>query len=172
MEKRARHDLDVTSRERSYQWDDPTELAAAGRQLSGMDYLCAIVTGELPHPPICATIGFRIASVEEGHSVIELEPGEHQYNPIGTVHGSVIVAALDSAMGWAVHSTLPAGVGYTTVNLATTFLRAVRSDSGTLRCDGTVVQAGRRIALAEARLMDASGRLYAHATSTCMILQP
>lgn len=160
----------MVTRERTYSWKDPSELAAAGRQRSGLDYLRAIMAGDLPHPPICATIGFRIAAVEEGRGVIELEPGEHQYNPIGTVHGSVIVAALDSAAGNAVHSTLPAGVGYTTVNLATTFLRAVTSDSGTLRCEGEVVQAGRRIVLAEARLRGADGRLHAHATATCMIL--
>jgi uncharacterized protein (TIGR00369 family) len=158
------------ARERAYSWEDPTELAAVGMQRSGLDYLRAIAAGELPHPPVCATIGFRIAEVDEGRSVIELSTGEHQYNTIGTVHGSVIVAALDSAAGNAVHSTLPVGVGYTTVNLTTTFLRAVRRDSGTLRCEGRLIQAGRRIALAEARLTGDDGRAYAHATATCMIL--
>jgi uncharacterized protein (TIGR00369 family) len=159
-------------RERSYSWEDPTELAAAGMQRSGFDYLRAIVDGELPHPPVCATIGFRITEVDEGWSVVELDPGEHQYNPIGTVHGSVVVAALDSAAGNAVHSTLPPGTGYTTVQLSTTFLRPVKSDTGTLRCEGRLVQAGRRIALSEARLVgaDDDARPYAHATATCMIL--
>lgn len=159
-------------RERSYSWEDPTELAAAGRQRSGLEYLRAIVAGELPHPPVCATIGFRISEVDEGRSVIELDPGEHQYNPIGTVHGSIIVAALDSAAGNAVHSTLPAGVGYTTVQLSTTFLRPVEADTGTLRCEGRIVRAGRRIALSEARLVgpDGDAAPYAHATATCMIL--
>lgn len=162
----------MTLRERTYQWQDPAELATSSAQASGLDYLRAIMVGELPHPPVCATIGFRITSVEEGRASIELQPGEHQYNTIGTVHGSVIVAALDSAAGNAVHSTLPAGVGYTTVNLATTFLRTVHADSGTLRCDAVVLHGGRRIAVAEARLKDASDRLVAHANATCMILGP
>ena len=113
-----------------------------------------------------------IAEVDEGHSVIELEPGEHQYNPIGTVHGSVIVAALDSAAGNAVHSTVPAGTGYTTVDLTTNFLRPVTADSGMLRCIGTVVNRGRRTALAQARLYDADERLLAYAVATCLILGP
>lgn len=158
-------------RQRTYQWDDPTQLAAVGAQRSGLAYLQAIVSGELPHPPICKTIGFRIASVDEGRAVVELEPGEHHYNPIGMVHGSVIVAALDSAAGCAVHTTLPVGVGYTTVDLGTTFLRAGRADTGLLRCEGTMIHAGRRIAVAEARLLDAAGRLYAHAKATCLILR-
>lgn len=158
-------------RQRTYQWEDPTKLAALGAQRSGLDYLQAIVSGELPHPPICATVGFRIAAVDEGHAVVELEPGEHHYNPIGMVHGSVVVAALDSAAGCAVHTTLPMGVGYTTVDLGTTFLRAVRADTGTLRCEGTVIHGGRRIAVAEARLLDGAGRLYAHAKATCLILR-
>jgi uncharacterized protein (TIGR00369 family) len=160
----------MEQRQRSYSWEDPTGLAAAGAERSGIDYIRAIIAGELPHPPICATIGFRIAEIEEGRSVIELEPGEHQYNPIGTIHGSVIVAALDSAAGNAVHSTLPVGVGYTTVDLSTTFLRPVQADTGTLRSEGRIVHSGRRIALAEARLTDAGGRLYAHGKTTCMIL--
>lgn len=160
----------MSGRERSYSWENPTELAAAGMQRSGLDYLTAIMNGELPHPPICATIGFRFTEVEEGRCVMELEPGEHQYNPIGMVHGGVVVTLLDSVTGSAVHSTLPAGVGYTTVSLTTAFLRQVRSDSGTLRSEGQVVKAGRRIALAEATLTDREDRIYAHATATCMIL--
>lgn len=159
-------------RERTTSWVDPAELFAEGLKRSGRDYIQAMISGELPHPPICATVGFRIAEVGEGRCVIELEPGEHQYNPVGTVHGSVIVAALDSAAGSAVHATLPAGVGYTTIDLLTTFLRPVHADTGTLRCEGTVVHAGRRIAVADAALTDGDGRQYARATSTCMILAP
>ena len=158
-------------RQRTYQWEDPAQLAAVGAQRSGLEYLRGIASGNLPHPPICATVGFRIASVDEGRAVIELEPGEHQYNPIGTVHGSVMVAALDSAAGCAVHTTLPVGVGYTTVDLGTTFLRTVRADTGTLRCEGTMIHSGRRIAVAEARLLDAEERVYAHAKATCLILR-
>jgi uncharacterized protein (TIGR00369 family) len=160
----------VPDRERSYSWEDPTALASAGMRMAGLDYLRAMLDGELPLPPICATIGFRFVAMDEGRAVMELEPGEHQYNPIGTVHGSVIVALLDSVAGSAVHSTLPAGVGYTTVNINTTFLRAVSADTGVLRAEGRVLKAGRRVALAEAELADADGNLYGHATSNCLII--
>jgi uncharacterized protein (TIGR00369 family) len=162
----------VTARERSYSWEDPAALAAAGMQRSGLDYLRAMMDGELPHPPICATIGFRFVEVDEGRCAMELEPGDHQYNTIGTIHGGVIVTLLDSVTGSAVHSTLPTGTGYTTVSLNTTFLKPVRSDSGILRAEGGVVRAGRRIALAEARLINGEGDLHAHATANCMILGP
>lgn len=157
-------------RERVVRWEDPAALLREGMQRSGLDYLRAMQEGELPHPPICATIGFRFVEFEEGRAVMELEPGEHQYNPIGTVHGGVIVALLDSVAGSAVHTTLPAGVGYTTVSLTTSFLRPVQADSGTLRAEGRLVKAGRRVALAEADLKDQDGRLYGHATSSCLIL--
>ncbi len=156
--------------ERSYTWEDPTALAAAGRDLSGRDYLEAMLAGDLPSPPICATIGFHFLSVDEGVVGMELSPGEHQYNPIGTVHGGVIVTVLDSVAGSAVHSTLPAGVGYTTVGITTSFLRPVRADTGTLRAEGRVIKAGRRMALAEATLTDGAGSLYAHATANCLII--
>lgn len=162
----------MPDRERSYAWEDPTALAQAGSHMAGLEYLRAMQTGELPHPPICATIGFRFVEFVEGRAVMELEPGEHHYNPIGTVHGSVIVALLDSVTGSAVHTTLPAGVGYTTTSINTTFLRAVRGDTGTLRAEGRLIRAGRRMALAEAELTDAEGTLYAHATASCMILTP
>jgi uncharacterized protein (TIGR00369 family) len=162
----------MSDRERTYSWEDPTGLARAGAQMPGLDFLRAMLRGDLPHPPICATIGFRFVEFDEGRAVMELETGEHQYNPIGTVHGSVIVALLDSVTGSAVHTTLPAGVGYTTVSINTSFLRPVRSDSGTLRAEGRLLRAGRRVALAEADLTDADGTLYAHATANCMILEP
>jgi uncharacterized protein (TIGR00369 family) len=162
----------MTERARSYSWDDPTDLARSGTQMSGLEYLRSMQAGDLPHPPICATVGFRFVGFDEGRAVMELEPGEHQYNPIGAVHGGVIVTLLDSVAGSAVHTTLPPGVGYTTVGINTTFLRAVRSDTGTLRAEGRLIRGGRRIALAEAELTDAGGNLYAHATSNCLIIAP
>lgn len=161
----------MTDRERSYSWVDPMTLAAESRSRGGLEYLDAIVRGELPHPPICATIGFRIAEVSEGRCVIELEPGEHQYNTIGLVHGAVVVAALDSAAGSAVHTTCPAGTGYSTIDLTTTFTRAISRDTGTLRCEGTLINRGRRVALSQARLVGPDGKLYAHGTTTCLILE-
>jgi uncharacterized protein (TIGR00369 family) len=160
----------MSARQRTYTWEDPTRLAATGAQRSGLDYLRSMLQGELPHPPICATVGFRFVELDEGRVVLELEPGEHQYNTIGTVHGGVIVTLLDSAAGSAVHTTLPAGVGYTTVSITTSFLRTVRADTGILRVEGRLLKAGRRLALAEAELTNAEGALYAHATANCMIL--
>jgi uncharacterized protein (TIGR00369 family) len=168
----AGEEVVMTERARSYSWEDPTDLARSGTQLSGLEYLGAMLAGDLPHPPICATIGYRFIALDEGRAVMELEPGEHQYNPIGTVHGGVIVTLLDSVAGSAVHTTLPPGVGYTTVGINTSFLRAVRYDSGTLRAEGRLIRAGRRVALAEADLTDVDGNLYAHATSNCLILAP
>lgn len=162
----------MTERTRTYAWEDPSALARAGGAMSGLDYLRAMQTGELPHPPICATVGFRMVEFEEGLAVMLLDTGEHQYNPIGTIHGGVITTLLDSVAGSAVHTTLPAGVGYTTVSINTSFLRPLRADSGTLRAEGRVIRAGRRVALAEAELTDADGTLYAHATSNCLILSP
>jgi uncharacterized protein (TIGR00369 family) len=162
----------MTERARSYSWEDPTDLARSGTQMSGLEYLRAMQAGDLPHPPICATVGFRFVGFDEGRAVMELEPGEHQYNPIGTVHGGVIVTLLDSVAGSAVHTTLPPGVGYTTVGINASFLRAVRGNTGTLRAEGRLIRAGRRLALAEADLTDADGNLYAHATSNCLIVAP
>ena len=125
----------MTERARSYSWEDPTDLARSGMQMSGLEYLRAMQAGDLPHPPICATVGFRFVGFDEGRAVMELEPGEHQYNPIGTVHGGVIVTLLDSVAGSAVHTTLPPGVGCTTVSINTSFLRAVRGATGTLRAE-------------------------------------
>lgn len=160
----------MTERQRTYSWDDPAALAEAASTMAGLDYLRAIVAGELPHPSICATIGFRLVAAEPGRSTLELSCGEHQYNTVGSVHGGVIVTMLDSAAGNALHSTLPAGVGYTTVSLTTNFLRAVHLDSGVLLAEGRLIRAGRRLALCEATLQDAEGRLYGHATANCMIL--
>ncbi|MEX2551177.1 MAG: PaaI family thioesterase [Nitriliruptoraceae bacterium] len=160
----------MTAQERTYTWEDPATLAATGRDMAGRDYLEAMLAGDLPSPPICATIGFRFVAIEDGVAVMELSPGEHQYNTIGSVHGGVIVTLLDSVAGSAVHSTLPAGIGYTTVGITTSFLRTVRADTGLLRAEGRVIKAGRRVALAEATLTDEAGSLYAHATANCLII--
>ena len=107
--------------------------------------------------------------VEQGRVTVLLDPQEFHYNPLGTVHGGMLSTLLDTAAACAVHSTLPAGVGYTSLDLSVKFLRPVTVASGRLRCEGQVLQRGRRTALAEARLTDAAGRLVAHATSSCMI---
>lgn len=138
--------------------------------LDGFEQLQAIRDGLLPAAPIAATLGFAGFDVpERGTAVFELDPELRHYNPIGSVHGGVFATLLDSACGCAVHSTLAVGERYTSLDLTVKFLKAVTVDSGRLRAVGTVMQRGRRTALAEARLYDGRDRLVAHATSTCMI---
>lgn len=140
------------------------------RTTSGLDLLQVIAAGEVPVPPVMNTLAFEAVEVEEGRVVFELSPAEFHYNPIGTVHGGVLATVLDSAAGCAVHCTLSAGTGYTSLDLSVRFVYAVTAESGRLRCEGTVLARGRRTALAEARLTDARDRLVAHATSTCLLL--
>jgi uncharacterized protein (TIGR00369 family) len=154
----------------SVAWEDPVALAQAGRSMAGIEFLRAIRDGRLPHPPICALLGYRLTEVESGHAVFEIAPAEQHYNPIGVVHGGVAMTLLDSAMGCAVQTRMPAGGGYTTLEAKTNLVRAVTADSGALRAVGKVVHVGKRVATAEARLEDREGRLYAHATSTCIVL--
>lgn len=155
---------------RTHTWADPKLTAAAALESDGLTFLRRMVAGEVPGPPIAGTIGMSALEVEEGRVVFGLDPAEFHYNPIGSVHGGVFATLLDSACGCAVHSTLPAGTGYTTLDLSMKLLRALSADSGPVRCEGLVVHRGRRTALAEARLLDDRGRLVAHATSTCLIL--
>jgi uncharacterized protein (TIGR00369 family) len=150
---------------------DPREVAAKGRELSGMEYIRAIVEGKLPAPPISQLMGFRGVSAEPGRAVFEMEPGPQHYNPIGSVHGGVALTLLDSAMGCAVHTLLEAGVGYTTLEVKTNFVRPITADTGLIRCEGIVIHQGSRIATAEGKLTDSSGKLLAHGTTTCLIFR-
>lgn len=154
----------------SVTWEDPVALAQAGRSMAGIEFLRAIRDGRLPHPPICALLGYRLTEVEPGHAVFEIAPAEQHYNPIGVVHGGIAMTLLDSAMGCAVQTRMPAGGGYTTLEAKTNLVRAVTSDTGALRAVGKVMHVGKRVATAEARLEDREGKLYAHATSTCIVL--
>jgi len=154
----------------SVEWEDPVALAEAGRKMPGIDFLRAIRDGRLPAPPIARLLGFDLVEVEPGHAVFELVPGEHHYNPIGAVHGGLAMTLLDSAMGCAVQTQMPAGGGYTTLEAKTNLVRPITSATGRLRAIGKLVHAGKRVATAEGRLEDARGKLYAHATTTCLIL--
>jgi uncharacterized protein (TIGR00369 family) len=151
--------------------DDPREVAARGLELSGMEYIRAIFGGTLPAPPISELMGFRGVEAEPGRAVFELEPGTQHYNPIGSVHGGIALTLLDSAMGCAVHTLLEAGVGYTTLEVKTNFVRPITADTGVIRCEGVVIHAGSRVATAEGRVTDAAGKLLAHGTTTCLIFR-
>ncbi|MEO3780517.1 PaaI family thioesterase [Micromonospora sp. B11E3] len=157
------------ARSRTFSWSDPVAGAAHIGRRSGLELLRAMIAGELAAPPVMHLMDMARLEADEGRVAVELVPQEFHYNPLGTVHGGVISTLLDTAAGCAVHSVLPAGMGYTSLDLNVKFLRPATVDSGTLRCEGTVLQRGRRTALAEARLLDGAGRLMAHATSTCLL---
>jgi uncharacterized protein (TIGR00369 family) len=157
-------------RTRTYSWDDPFAVVEAGTSRSGLEVLRMIVSGELPPPPIAATLDFDLVEVEEGRAVFEGGPAEFHYNPIGVVHAGYAVTLLDSAMGCAFVSTAEAGTLWTTLALETRFTRALTVDTGRVRAIGTVLHRGRRVSTTEARVEDSQGRLCAHATSTILVL--
>lgn len=159
---------------RTFSWQDPTPTWQALSTLSGVEIWRAIASGDLPAPPIAELMGgFRIPVVEEGRIVFTADAAPFHLNPIGSIHGGVIATLLDSCVGCAVHTTLPVGVGYTTLELKINFVRSVSADDGELRAEGSVIHRGGQVATAEGRLTAASdGRLLAHATTTCMILKP
>jgi uncharacterized protein (TIGR00369 family) len=140
------------------------------RAVSGLDFLRAIAAGELPHPPINDALNFYLTEVSKGHAVFVGEPKHEFYNPIGSVHGGWASTLLDSCMGCAVQSTLPVGQGYTTVELKVNLVRALSTATGPVRAEGRVVSAGRTIATAEGRIVGCDGKLYAHGTTTCLVL--
>lgn len=160
-----------TTRRRELVWQDPVATAAAGATMTGMEYMTAIVSGELPPPPIAVTMQLRPIELEQGRVVFEGIPGEEHYNPIGVVHGGYAATLLDSALGCAVHTTLPAGVGYTSLGLEAKYVRPVTRDTGRVLCEANVLYRGRKQATAEATLTaESSGKLLASGTATCMIL--
>ena len=146
----------------------PTKVVAA---MPGIDFVRAMLAGKLPAPPIMQTIEPYDQTAEPGHVVFHSVPGFRHYNPIGSVHGGYAAILLDSAMGLAVHSALPPGSGYTTLEFKICFIRGMTKDSGTVRTEGRTLNVGRRAATAEARITDAKGRLLAHATTTCLVFE-
>ena len=159
-------------RTRTFTWEDPAPSALAGQRMAGLDYLQAMSRGELPPPPIAELMGFEGFEAEHGRVTFFVTPAEFHYNPIGVVHGGLAATLFDSALGCAIHSTLPEGTGYTTLELKVNYLRPLTVDTGRVRCEATAIHVGGRVATAEARLLDADDRLYGHATTTCMIFRP
>jgi len=138
---------------------------------TGLEFLSAIFAGELPRPPIGDTLDFVPIRMEPGVAVFQGRPSPRHYNPLGSVHGGWFATLLDSAMGCAVHSTLPAGKGYTTLELKINIVRPLTDAVALVRAEGKVVHAGRQVATAEGRLVGPDGKLYAHATTTCLIFE-
>jgi len=139
--------------------------------MSGLAYLQAIKNGEMPPPPIAVMMGMDMHEVSEGKVVFTLQPAEYHYNPLGTVHGGVAATLLDSAMGCAVQSLLQLGQWYTTLEIKVNYLRALKESTGTVYCEGKIIHLGGRTAIAEGRVVDEEGKLYAHATTTCILLR-
>ncbi|GAA1395608.1 PaaI family thioesterase [Catellatospora coxensis] len=163
--------LAAAERTRTFSWSDPRRNAAELGRFSGLELLQAMSRGELPAPPVMHLLGMDGLEAEEGRVVVTMRAQEFHYNPLGGVHGGILATLLDTAAACAVHSTLPAGTAYTSLDLTTKFLRPVSVDSGLLRCEGTVISRGRRTALAQSQLTDDRGRLLAHATSSCLIFE-
>lgn len=158
-------------RERTIAWADPKLAADAGRGMAGIELLQGMRDGTIPGAPIAALVGLSFTEVDAGRVVMCLTPAEYHYNPIGSVHGGILATLLDSVMGCAVHSTLPQGRAYTTLEIKVNYLRAVTAASGELSAEGRVVHAGRRSAVAEGRVTDAKGRLCATASTTCLVFE-
>jgi uncharacterized protein (TIGR00369 family) len=161
----------MSERTRTFTWDDPSALAAAGGGLSGLEIMERVMDGRFPPPPIARLMGFAIAEIGEGRAVFAAEPAEWMLNPIGSVHGGIAATLLDSCMGCAIHTTLAAGIGYTTTDLQVRYVRGMMPTTGRVLAEGTVVHSGRRQATAEGRIIvEATGKLIAHGTTGCIIL--
>ncbi len=157
------------SRRRTVEWADPRSIAAAGQGLAGIDFLRALLAGEIAPPPAIQLLGIEFVSVDPGTASMRMPAAEYLFNPLGSVHGGSLATLLDSVMGCAVHSTLPVGRGYTTLEFKMNFLRAATGTSGLLTATGQVIHSGRQQAVAEGRLSDESGRLIATASTTCLV---
>lgn len=141
-------------------------------ELTGLEYLRSLIAGDAPPPPMAKLMGFDLVEVEEGYALFRGVPGVQHMNPIGSVHGGFAATLLDSALGCAVHTTLPAGVGYSTLELSLNLVRGITPATGPVRAEGRIVHAGRRTATAEAKLYaEDGGALLAHASTTCLILR-
>lgn len=155
--------------EKTIRWEDPQGVAARALEMSGLEFLTALASGEIPSAPISAHVNMRLLRVTAGEAIFEAEPDASLYNPIGSVHGGFYATLLDSACGCAVHTTLPAGQAYTSLELKVNFLRQITAQTGPVRARGWVTKPGSRAAFAEAEITDSSGKLLATASSVCLV---
>jgi uncharacterized protein (TIGR00369 family) len=138
---------------------------------TGLEFMQAMLRGQVPYPPIAKTLDFSLIEVSAGRAVFQGTPGPSHLNPMGTIHGGWYATLLDSALGCAVHTMMPAGRGYTTAELSVNLVRAIGSKAPRVRAEGKVIHCGRQLATAEARLFGPDGTLYAHATTTCLVFE-
>lgn len=159
----------MTERTRTVQWEDPAPAVAVMPSMSGLDYLRAMIEGELPPPPIASLMRMTLVAADVGTATFVCEPDESHYNPIGTVHGGLVCTLLDSVLGCAVQSTLPQGQGYTSIEIKVNYLRPVHAGSGPLTCVGTVTKPGSRVAFADGVVTDGAGKTVATATGSLLV---
>lgn len=162
---------DPPERTRTISWNDPKAVAIRAVELGGLEYMRRLGDDESLRPPFAQLLAVEPPEASEGATVFYLTPGEIHYNPIGTVHGGILSTLLDSAMGSAVHTLLPKTDAYTTLELKVNFVRPVTAETGRVRTEGRVVHMGSKVATAEGRIVDADGKLYAHATTTCLLMR-
>jgi uncharacterized protein (TIGR00369 family) len=158
------------TRTRTVRWRDPTAVSARAVQLSGLDYLAAVIAGELPHPPMAELMNITFVAAEPGVVTFSCEPDESTYNPMGVVHGGLVCTLLDSVTVCALHTTLAPGQGITSIEIKVNFIRPVRLATGPLTATGRVVKAGSRVAFCEGSVQDEEGTILATATSTLVVL--
>jgi uncharacterized protein (TIGR00369 family) len=158
------------ARSRTFTWTDPAEHAGLLPRRSGLDLLRAMAAGELPPPPVMDLIDLSGMEVEEGSVTFYLQPQEFHYNPLGTVHGGWIATLLDSALGCAVHTTLAPGKTYTTLELKINYIRGLTDKVPLVRAVGEVIHVGGKTGTSHGRLIGPDGTLFAHATTTCIVL--
>ena len=159
----------MTERQRLITWDDPAVGVAAMPSMSGLDYLHSMMAKELPPPPMGQLLNMTLVEAAPGTATFTCHPDESHYNPIGAVHGGLVCTLLDSALGCAVQTTLPKGVGYTSIEIKVNYLRPIRAGNGLLTCVGVVSKAGSRVAFADGTVTDASGKLVATATGSLLV---
>ena len=165
------NDAKTPVRERTVRWEDPMIIAKMAREMRGIDLFRTLLASGGFAPPIANLIGQTLEEVEEGRVVMKLEPGEHLYNPIGMVHGGAMATLLDSVMGCAIHTMLPKGRAYSTLEIKVNYLRAITVESGPIFGEGKTVHVGRKSAVAEGKAYDSAGKLYGTASTTCIVLE-
>ena len=162
-------DTELPTSSATYTWVDPAIGLAQLPQLSGLEYLTGILEGRIPEPPIAVLMNMDIVAVSEGEVVFETRPTQAHYNPLGTIHGGLACTVLDTVLGCAAHSTLPAGTGYTSIDITVSYVRPIQPSVEPLRATGRVRKSGTRVIFAEAELTDSAGNLLATATSSLLV---
>jgi uncharacterized protein (TIGR00369 family) len=157
-------------RTRTISWRDPAAVSERAVQLSGLDYLTAVIAGDLPHPPMAELMNITFVAAETGAVTFTCEPDESTYNPMGVVHGGLVCTLLDSVTACALHTTLAPGQGITSIEIKVNFMRPVRLTTGLLTATGRVVKAGSRVCFCEGVVQDEHGTILASATSTLVVL--